>query len=461
MKKLLIVLLAAFFAVSCSMQVSDKTGSLTLSGARGVVTDLAGADADVRYSLTRNGKTIPLNGQSVLEVGAFDTVTIEGLIPGDGYELAVSVGNQAGNNFDVDYYGYSATFAISEGTNSAVNVALQNAPDFTWLTSSGGNSSAAVVGSIVNVLDGDGLRTFTTVSAFPDLATSPVPTGLDVNSLSVGKSGVGSDELWLNTTTGLYQNDASTKLDTGHSGNVLFSRAVSVSDGETSGGIGVYSGGGSNIGFRFSDSYEFGTTWQTITDYPDITEYLPEITQDIIRSVAINEANKFFYVATPLGTVIGSAGSTSVSDLLAFDDDPLESTWLKIPGGESPITLVSTAGTRVFAASTTGLYSDTVNTTTAQPETGLVLVEGTAGKKFIALESFNYLTGVLSAAVTDDNSVLLINGVTLLNTLPAATGIPMNAKPVFYVDSSNFIHVILSGTNGSVDYETSIVYPAT
>jgi len=280
-----------------------------------------------------------------------------------------------------------------------------------------------------------------------------------VNSLSVGKSGVGSDELWLNTTTGLYQNDASTKLDTGHSGNVLFSRAVSVSEGETSGGIGVYSGGGSNIGFRFSDSYEFETTWQTISDYPGITEYLPEITQDIIRSVAINEANKFFYVATPLGTVIGSAGSTSVSDLLAFDDDPLESTWLKIPGGESPITLVSTAGTRVFAASTTGLYSAEVNPENAQPVSGtqLALIEGTGGKKFTALESVITATGVLTAAVMDDNSVLLIQDITVLNTkpLPAAAGIPLNAKPVFY-DYGGSIQLILSGTNGSIHYDTEV-----
>jgi len=459
MKKLLIVLLAAFFAVSCSMQVSDKTGSLTLSGARGVVTDLAGADADVRYSLTRNGKTIPLNGQSVLEVGAFDTVTIEGLIPGDGYELAVSVGNQAGNNFDVDYYGYSATFAISEGTNSAVNVTLQNAPDFTWLTSSGGNSSAAVVGTDMYILDGNGVGSFDAGGDIPDeiIFTS---TDLSVNSLSKGKLDNGFDALWLNTTTGLYREAKANRLNSSYSGNVLFSRAINVGgDGDM---VGIYSGSGSNIGFLYNDGVDiFSGPWENAADFDGIEEFLSEITQDVIKGVAINQDNSsgFFYVVTPLGTVIGSETSSSVSDLFTFDDGIAESIWLKLPGG-LPINVVSTAANRVYTASTIGLYTAVVNTNTnvgqiPYPE-AFSFVPITAGRKIVALESIRSQNGVLTAAVTDDNFVFLIENETVLETFPAATGIPLNAKPVLY-DNNGFLHLILSGSNGSIDYNTELI----
>lgn len=449
MKKIIIVLLAAFFAVSCSMQVSDKTGSLTLSGARGVVTDLVGSNASVRYSLTRNGKTIPLNGQSLLEVSGSDSVTIGSLIPGDGYKLGLSAGTKVGNNFVVEYYGYSETFSIAEGTNAAVSVALQTAPAFTWLTSTGGKSSAAVVGTIVNVLDLNRLVKYNVSDV--TTSVSNIATPLSVNSFSIGRNSDGNEVLWLNTTTGLYENNDLTPLNAGHPVNIAFSRAVTV----TGGGIGVYSGGGSNIGFRYSTSNDFVTGWQTAADYADIAEFLPEITQDLIKSIAVNVDNspQFFYVATPLGTAIGSSSSMDIDDLLNIGG----SNWLQIPGGNTSIQAVSTAGSRVFAASTFGLYTDTV--TAGVPDNGLYIIPGTEGKKFVALESSFLDSTVFTAAVTDDNWVYLIQGNSLStvsanhpNPLPAAAGFPLNAKPVFYDDGYN-IHLILSGSNGSIDYQ--------
>jgi len=344
-------------------------------------------------------------------------------------------------------------------------VALQNAPDFKWLTSSGGKSSAAVLTTVIYVLDENGVRDFT-FGTYPNLAVSSDPTGLNVNSLSVGKTDSDVYALWLNTTTGLYWFDELDvdvdlvlfeKLDAGHSANVMFSRAVTTDTG----GIGLYSGGGSNIGFLYSGGHDFSVAWDTAADYEEIADFLPEITQDVIRSIAINEDNAkgFFYVSTPLGTVIGNAEIEEIDELFNLDGDK----WLKVSDGSS-INVVSTADARVFAATSTGLYSSLVNVTAVDASLGtppgpLSLVSGTAGKQFVALESYDIGDDSITAAVTDDNWVYLIQGDTLMestpshpNPIPGAAGVPLKAKPVFY-EYEGVLHLILSGSNGSIDYQ--------
>ena len=70
MKKILILIAIAFLVMSCSMQSSESTGSLSLSGSqiRAAIGDSVSGSNLIRYSLTRNGQSLPINNQTVVEI---------------------------------------------------------------------------------------------------------------------------------------------------------------------------------------------------------------------------------------------------------------------------------------------------------------------------------------------------------------------------------------------------------
>jgi len=481
MKNFTVIVLAIVLVTSCAFQSPVETGSITLTSPRGLKAVGADENTVLRYVLTRDGTVVPLNEQPALELVDSTTlrVTINGLLPGAGYRLALSVGTKPEQVLLIDYYGTSAEFSIAAGSNSEVAIDLSAAPDYRYLTQSGANSSATVVENTIYVLDGSRLLDY------PSMDTASVPSTLTpglavtINSLSTGKyfgeSGGIQSELWLNTSGGIYRDNGGVfefNLNTGLTPNVLLSRAVKFENGESEDTIfGLYSGGGSVIGFASATTQaDFSTVWYTldnaVVEYPDYADLISGISTDIIKSIAVNSDHDIYYMATALGAVIGSEELKTLTDSVDFKNDPMGSInpyMLTAENGSVSIDVVSTAGDRVFAGTKAGLYTDTINTVSAEgkklgaPATGLTKVPGTEDLVFSYLESYNLDDVVVTAAVTDDNDVLILKDGAVFKTLDAASGIPADAKAVFY-EYEGTLHLILTGTNGSIDYDTEIAY---
>ncbi len=477
MKNFTVIVLAIVLVTSCAFQPPVETGSITLASPRGLKAVSPDENTVLRYVLTRDGTVVPLNEQPALELVDSTTlrVTISGLLPGAGYKLALSVGTKPEQVLLIDYYGTSAEFSIAAGSNSEVAIDLAAAPDYSYLTTSGSNSSSTVVDGTIYVLDGDNLMKYADGYTAGTRTVTPLSLAVTINSLSTGKyfdeSGEIQNELWLNTSGGIYRGPDvgyAFNLNTGLTPNVLLSRAVQFGADTI---FGLYSGGGSIIGFASAENQaDFGTEWYTldsaIAEFPDYADMISGISTDIIKSIAANSDNEddIYYMATALGTVIGSEELKTDTD--DFKGDPMTSInpyMLTAENGSVSIHVVSTAGNRVFAGTEAGLYTDIINTVSAvgkklgAPATGLTKVEGTEDLVFSYLESYNLDGLVVTAAVTSDNDVLILKDGLVDKTLDAASGIPVDAKAVFY-EYEGTLHLILTGTNGAIDYDTGIVY---
>jgi len=481
MKKLpILIAVAAFFAISCAMQSSGGTGSLSLpsSQIRAALGESATGSSLIRYSLTRNGQSVPINNQAVVEGSLTSQIKIDSLSPGSGYKLAISVGYRSENVFIVDYYGNTGNFSISEGSDTEVGITLARAPVFKYLTKTGALASATVLKGVLYIMDGNRLLTFD--KSYNVIETVTLGSDYKVNSISLGKCFVSdpatgkpviADELWLNTNKGIYHKSGSvyiSNMDAGLEPNVSISGAIDITDPSGTVGpqiFGLYSGGMKTLGMVIaSKQEEFTSKWYTlekgIKEYKEIDDFVSAITTDIVGSISINQSYNVYYVSTPLGTLIGSLNLKKISDDVdTFKKAPISSLkdfWLKIGDGSKSIKLVSTAGNRVYASANKGLYTSDVQTSGTKigvPVSGLSLIGGTEDRSFNSLASFaTSATTVVTAAVTSDNSVMIIKDAGVSETLDAATGIPRGAQATFYLDNAGAVHVVLTGSNGVVDY---------
>ena len=458
MKKFLAISIAALLLASCAVQTGGNSGSLTLTAPRAVIADANGKAYTMRYSLRMDGEPVLFDSHKYLETTGSDTITIDNLVPGDGYTLSLSIGETSGKNLTVKYYGTTAAFSVASGTTTSVNLSLKDAPSYNFLTTSGGLSSVANVNGTKYVLDGTSLKSFSTDPTSLTTVLDSLSAYGTVNSLSAGKyfnSDYNAiDELWINTSRGIYRGTTGdNSLNSGANINVRFSKAAYVNNKI----VAMYSGGTSLVGMKVAAMQSDLTgPWQTIKDSSDLQEYTADITKDVISGIGINNDNagSFYYVSTAVGTVIGNATITSMDNLLAIKNDPNNPRWLKAGSEERPIKVVSSAGALVFAGTDSGVYSRTVDTATGIPvevsgSRALSQITGTAGYKIVAIDSFKRTDGtVLTAAVTDRNDVLLFKNANLVLTLDAAIGIPESAKPLFWTGDA--VQLALAGTNGAI-----------
>lgn len=517
----LAVSLLLFF--SCSLTETAGSGSLQLPDARSITTTDSGTPYVMRYSLARNGNTVKMNGSEIIEARASEKIMVENLVPGSGYVLSLSVGERQGKNLMVKYLGSSESFAITEGSTTAVSLKLRNAPEYAFLTKNGAVSSAVQVvrgeTARLYVLDGMMLRAYRgTEGGDPfdaeraeslDLSTTNL-SGLRVNSLSRGlffasveDPGTIGEELWLNTSAGLYRmtwplalEGPSTLATAKFVLNMpaLLKPSVQLSDAVQIGTeiLALYSAGMTDFGLLFANKqtdFARDDTWKSIAtakdDYPEIEDLISTITKDIILDLSVNRdgseeitGSDIYYLATPLGTVIGSMDLDKEAKKTAFEDDPigtLKDYWLKVGDGSIPIKRVAGAGNRVYAGTDKGLYTDVINTFTGKTESGtgipagaplngLALVDGTAGRGIVAVRAVK-VPGeaggsdfVVAAAVTAKNAVLIVKDSAVVEEIPATAGMPAGSKPFLFVHpGTKTVCVVLSGANGSVIYDTKIV----
>jgi len=509
------------------------SGSLQLPDARSITTTDSGTPYVMRYSLSRNGNTVKMNGTEIIEARASEKITVENLVPGSGYVLSLSVGKQQGKNLMVKYLGSSESFAITEGSTTAVSLKLRNAPEYAFLTENGAVSSAVLIGqdetARLYVLDGMTLHAYSGGGTEPseslDLSTTPL-SGIRVNSLSRGLYFASenprtiAEELWLNTSAGMYRMIMSPAPDTPSTlaeaqfalnmpaslkPSVQLSDAVQIDTVI----LAVYSAGLTDFGLIVANEQSdfTGGTWESIEtvkdDYPEIEDLVSTITKDIILDLSVNRdgpenitGSDIYYLATPLGTVIGSMDLKSLVDSdekkEAFEDDPigtLKDYWLKVGDGSIPIKKVAGAGNRVYAGTDKGLYTDVINIFTGEktdpkdgtdpkpvkqiagipagaPLNGLSLVDGTANRGIVSVRAVEILgegdsMSVVAAAVTAKNSVLIVKDSAVVEEIPATAGMPAGSKPFLFVQpETKTVCVVFSGANGSVIYDTKIAAAA-
>lgn len=468
--------------LSCSFSKQDESGSLVLPSPRAAMPEV---NTIIRYSLERNDSPVKMNGQDVITVDHTNSVEIENLNPGSGYKLLVSYGYKDGNNFKVTHLKTSDSFSIMAGTATEVNISLEDAPYYRFLTTSGAQSSAVYINETLYLLDGTEVFRITSNCKTEETG---IPEDVIITSLSRGltfdEDFAISEELWLNTNQGLYHPNSAgdgyeKNMPTNLSPAIKFSKAVEIKD--TSGAapvsfiVAVYSGGGSSLGLIFAESQtdftaestEDNNTWETLDsiDSEEADDILKNIKGDIILDFAINEDSSdsiknIYYLVTPLGTIIGSADIANIGEDTDFVNLILGSdNSLKIGDGSQSIRRVSSAGEKVYVAPDKGVYvaniSKNVGYRGKPTEDGFTLVSGTANRKIIQLSSIEYnnpdnSNDVYTAAVTDKNAVLIIKNDVLLTEIPATAGMPNKAEPYFYDDGN--LQLILSGTNGSVQY---------
>lgn len=466
------------FVASCSFSQQDEVGSLVLPSARA----MGGEDAKIRYTLERNESSVKMNGKDAITADYSKSVRIDNLNPGSGYKLLVSYGYEEGKNFKVTHLKTSNSFSIMAGTTTEVSLKLDKAPEYTFLTKNGAQSSAVYIKGIRCVLDGTELIYG---SSTEDLASANGLSGVSVTSLSRGLAFEGEgenqtvvEELWLNTNKGIYRrigtNSYEKNMPTLLSPIIQLSRAVEMKDDKPdakSSIVAVYSAGKQDIGFIFATEQkdftlpttdEDGNPWGLLAEEATSDnggDILDTITGDIILDFAANEnkeapTNNIYYLVSPLGTIIGSSdledddGSDFVDRLLKPENS------LKIGDGSQSIRYVSTAGSRIYAAPDKGVYVSSISKekgSRGKTTTGFSLISGTANRKVVQLNSIQDGTTIYTAAVTEKNAVLVIKDGAIHREIPATAGMPNKSKPYFYRDGSN-LKLILSGTNGSVVY---------
>lgn len=477
------IIAVLLLTLSCSFSKQDESGRLVLPSPRAAMPEV---NTIIRYSLERNDSPVKMNGQDVITVDHTNSVEIENLNPGSGYKLLVSYGYKDGNNFKVTHLKTSDSFSIMAGTATEVNILLDAAPDYTFLTTSGAQSSAVYINETLYLLDGTEVFRITSNGKTEETG---IPEDVIITSLSRGltfdEDFAISEELWLNTNQGLYHPNSAgdgyeKNMPTNLSPAIKFSKAVEIKD--TSGPapvsfiVAVYSGGGSSLGLIFAESQtdftaestEDNNTWETLDsiDSEEADEILKNIKGDIILDFAINDSSdsleNIYYLVTPLGTIIGSADIADIGEDTDFVNLILGSdNSLKIGDGSQSIRRVSSAGNSVYVAPDKGVYVANISKIAGSrgkpTEGGFTLVSGTANRKIIQLSSIEYKNpengddvSTYTAAVTEKNAVLIIKDGALLAEIPATAGMPNKAEPYFYDDGS--LQLILSGTNGSVQY---------
>ncbi len=480
------IIAVLLLTLSCSFSKQDESGSLVLPSPRAAMPEV---NTIIRYSLERNDSPVKMNGQDVITVDYTNSVEIENLNPGSGYKLLVSYGYKDGNNFKVTHLKTSDSFSIMAGTATEVRLTLEAAPKYEFLTTSGGLSSAVYINETLYLLDGTDLLTITS-NGTPETLTG-IPEGVTITSLSRGLTfnmdgTTVIEELWLNTNQGLFHPNSAgggykKNMPENLSPDIKFSKAVEIKvkdDPESnpvSFIVAVYSGGGSSLGLIFAESQadftteepsEDNNTWETLDsiDSEEADEILKNIKGDIILDFAINDSSdsleNIYYLVTPLGTIIGSADIADIGEDTDFVNLILGSdNSLKIGDGSQSIRRVSSAGNSVYVAPDKGVYVANISKIAGSrgkpTEGGFTLVSGTANRKIIQLSSIEYnnpdnSNDVYTAAVTDKNAVLIIKNDVLLTEIPATAGMPNKAEPYFYDDGN--LQLILSGTNGSVQY---------
>ena len=239
----LLILVAAvlLLSVSCYWTPQDEDnveGSLSLDMS-GISTQASvNGDTARVYLLAERGKSqglYPLgDGEDYVDVDFDDTLTIDGIAPGNGYRVLVSFGTDRGSWFEVSEYAESEPIEVESGSQAEVEVSVLDAAEFLTYPSSGasslnGKDLNGVVHNGSNLFVADSAEVYGANEALDTDVTAADPASGTINSISRGD---GSSPLLVNTTNGIYYGDSSVLSQSSYTGNVTLSTYFEADAGE-------------------------------------------------------------------------------------------------------------------------------------------------------------------------------------------------------------------------------------
>ncbi len=318
--------------------VASSTASKALgSSARGL--DFASTDAPaIRIYVLLNGTFIPSVGKEYFQYPLAAATTGSGsntfsidLVPAVNYQVYVAIGSTA-SGWATKYYGATDPFTVSSGvyTNENLSVA-SNSSVFTSITPSATSAYAAVVNGSLWEIVGNSIIP-------PSGSNIPLPvSATSVNSISAGEwwnGGSFAPELWLNTSSGIYNTSGTQRLSaSGIMASLAF--GATIDSNSTSGNPDlVMAYYGSDVGVAFSDTQSTtaaGSTWTiaSLNSYinsPDGSSFKNLVTDPsrFVNAAAFvfDNSASYGYVATSLGSYYYNS---SVQSLIG--NDPI--TWIK------------------------------------------------------------------------------------------------------------------------------------
>lgn len=419
--------LALLILNGCSLD-QNQTGAIKL----GVPATARATSDNTKIVLSRNGQQIEISAEF-----SGNTIVINGLPPGSGYNLSVAFGTRHPSGyFEVDRYTTARDFSVDAGTDTGLTLKLADSP-FTVLAPA--FSATAVVGSDVYRLVGNNL--FKNGGAD---GTNILPAGVIPRSLSTGYR-TASAELFINTNKGIFAKNTIWEAITPEL-NVNMSWSMVINSTPYT----FFYGGGINMGFN-NTTHLPGSDWNTIASAlagaPEFIKVLEEFKGDLLGGVVFNIANRFGFISTPFFTLRLSSGNAGSFDTMFSGDTSIANNLLiSIPGAATAIERLAMQGSNLWASPRSGLYRAVINNT---PDAGEItqnfaLVPGTERLKVQRMEvggTNNYL-----AAVGHDGRLVIVNGATVLRDIPAAAGMPAGPYRLSWKDAVLYV----DGSNGSV-----------
>jgi hypothetical protein len=458
--------------------VASSTASKALgSSARGL--DFASADAPaIRIYVLLNGTFIPSVGKEYFQYPLTAATTGSGsntfsidLAPGVNYQVYVAIGSTA-SGWATKYYGATDPFTVSSGVYTNENLSVvSNASSFTSITPSATSAYAAVVnGSLWEIVGNSIIPPSGSNISLPVSATS-------VNSISAGEwwnGGSFAPELWLNTSSGIYNTSGTQRLSaSGVKTSVAFGATIDATSGMGNPDL-VIAYYGSDVGVAFSDTQTptaAGSTWTiaSLNSYinsPDGSSFKNLVTDPsrFVNAAAFvfDSSASYGYIATSLGSYYYNS---SVQSLIGTD--PI--TWLKnqltsaspyaliagLGGKSEPITSLAlddqTTPTTLYAGTGVGLYSTALNSSGVPTNpTLLPVANATTAIQKLAAAMYN---GASYAAYIDGKGALVVlkGGVSTMNyPFYSFTALPTSVSGLVFYNTGSALELVVSCQDGLV-----------
>jgi len=506
-KRILAALLVLAALASCSLPFGE-TGSLKVSfeGVQPRAAVLAGDP--VRIQLLRNGKVVQLSGKPFLEEkAAGQTIVIDGLNAGAGYQVLVVAGSYQEGFFVAKQFGRSDLFEIVPGVDTTQKVEPGHL-DVSYLPGSANLEGAvATVNGELYYLASDGVRKLGSSSPWSISALG----GSTVHSFGKGyeyRSGaffpMGSERLQINTSAGLSylrgQGVTSAVIDTASGPshpNVTSSSAVRLEGDDGPFYFYLYAGSGlTGGGMVMDEGAVVAEEWSDLeSGLNDLDQSIRDTLQKARDAIGgFDSTSEYAYISTAAGAFrltnqMISKGVDKFGEYFSVDhpdwkplDDSHRSLEVLIDASEpvGPISTASLGSTGlVFIGTYKGLFSgpvdadglisegptrkytpkwesedssgNTVVQTGAEAENHVAtLVPGTLNRNFVRLASVAYQGDVYTAAYAADTAELyILKGRQVLTTLPSFGGLPAGV-PEFAWYASEGLKLAIAGDDGSV-----------
>eukprot|EP01156_Anaeramoeba_ignava_P010637 Anaeramoba_ignava/a480330_69.p1 GENE.a480330_69~~a480330_69.p1 ORF type:complete len:480 (-),score=19.63 a480330_69:78-1517(-) len=395
---------------------------------------------------------------------------IEDINPSYTYDLIILFGNKIDSVFtQITNYAISENIQVTAGVNNEIEMIIALS-DFVWESDYLGEN----VQQIINV-DGN------IYSKTPDMiykdgdAMDLIYNSLsgDVTSIGHGENISNIDQLWINTTDGIYPVSSEGVIDETFSDGLIVYEDLNISE---SGTIKIINGNGTALFAYFQGNGSFGgVNYKTSTESSqwewfsksDLLEIMPEMSEmlsgidKIVYDFLNTESYGIVSTALPVASFKISGDTTESADTLfsdpgyepTFDDLKTLVSFIVVRDSDErqvTVTSLGLADSTLYLGSDNGIYCAGIDTTTGELiESGDVrtLVTGTDDMEILQIES----SGSDYIAARTDKGIVIIEGTSVIMEYSLYQGLPGTLSDITWKDSILYI----SGSAGVVTLDVS------